>query len=135
MIVGFEVVNKSFIPVLSAMFGLVLALCLQPLLWPYVLTGIFLFPGFMLALSAVSLLLVVLMPDVDDPTQRFLRGLATLLGIAACAGPPVLVLGLLLFLKVPIALASIPTAGVMVGLAWLMTHFAGKIYEDFNPAD
>ena len=93
------------------------------------------FPCMTLALSAMSLLLVLLLPDVDDPTQRGFRGLATLLGFAAMTGPPIVVFAGLAWLKVPIFATSCVAGATMVALAWLCSMVSGRIYESFNPAE
>lgn len=134
-IVAFEVVNKTLPTLIALVIGLIAAVAFKPGLVLYALAGILMFPGFTLALSAVSLLLVVLLPDIEDPTQRSFRGMATMLGVVTCTGPPVGLFAILLWLKVPVVVAALPTGAVMFGLAWLATFFAGRVYEDFNPSE
>lgn len=134
-IVFFEVVCKAAGSWIAVAVGLVTALVLRASLWQYVLGGLILFPCLSLALSSVSLLLVLLLPDVEDPTQRGFRGLATMLGMIAVSGPPVVIFALLIAIKVPVALAALPTAVVFIAVTWLCAHLAGTTYENFNPAD
>lgn len=134
-IVLFEVVCKAAGSLLSVTIGLLAALVMKPSLWQFVLGGLILFPALSIALSSVSLLLVLLLPDVEDPTQRGFRGLATMLGMLAVSGPPVGIFALLLAVKVPIAIAAVLTAGAFLGITWLATLLAGRTYENFNPAD
>ncbi len=130
-----EVVSKGLGGWISVAFGLVTAAILRPYLLPFSVAGLLMFPAFTVALSAVSLLLVLLLPDVDDPTQRGFRGLATMLGMLACTAPPIGLFILLVWVGVPIAVAALPTSALMLGLGWLATWFAGKVYEDFNPSE
>lgn len=134
-IVSFEVVNKTLTTLLALTIGLLTVAVLKPELAAYSLAGLLMFPGFTLALSAVSLLLVVLLPDIEDPTQRSFRGMATLLGIVTCTGPPIALFAVLLWMKVPVIVAALPTGAVMIALAWTATYFAGRVYEDFNPSE
>jgi len=134
-IVFFEVLCKAVGSWFSVVVGLLTALVLKPALWQYVVGGLIMFPALTLALSSVSLLLVLLLPDIDDPTQRGFRGLATMLGMIAVSGPPVILFAVLIWIKVPVALASLFAASAMVGIAWLATLLAGRTYENFNPAD
>ena len=134
-IVFFEVVCKAAGTWLAVAVGMLTAIVLKPALWQYAVGGLILFPSLTLALSAVSLLLVLLLPDFEDPTQRGFRGLATMLGMLAVSGPPVALFAGLIWIKVPVVLAALPTALIMIGLAWVATTMAGRVYEDFNPAD
>ncbi|MBS1723270.1 MAG: hypothetical protein JSS66_09995 [Armatimonadetes bacterium] len=134
-VVFLEIVAKAFGPVLTSALGLLAALVVKVQLWPFVLSGLIMFPALTLALSGVSLLLVVLLPDVEDPTQRSFRGLATMLGMFAGTLPPLVLFGLLIWLKLPPPVAALPTALVMVVVTWLTTALAGRVYEDFNPAE
>lgn len=134
-IVFFEVVSKAMGSWVVSTLGLIAAWVANPALWQFCFGGIVMFPCMTLALSAMSLLLVLLLPDVDDPTQRGFRGLATLLGFAAMTGPPIVVFAGLAWLKVPIFATSCVAGATMVALAWLCSMVSGRIYESFNPAE
>ena len=108
---------------------------MRPELWDLHLTGILLAPSFMLLMASFSFLVIVLFPDVDDPTQRGFRGMILMLGALMVAIPSAgLLIGafLLNLPKSPVALVG---GGINLGLSVLLAWIAGGIYADFNPSE
>lgn len=130
-----EVVNKSLLMIFAVYLGLVGCTLIRQDMASMVVAAMIFFPPFIFANSAYSMLLVVLLPDIEDPTQRAFRGLASFAGILLCSTPPVAIFALLYWLKVPIILCAIPSAALMLSIVYALTYFAGKFYEDFNPAE
>ena len=132
--VFWEVAAKAVAPtILSPVCGLV-GVAFVPAAWRSALTGAFLTPSLAIVVTAVVLLVIVLFPDVDDPTQRMFRGLMMMLGLAICVVPGVgvllggqLGLGLSPLLVAPVVMAM--NVGIAVGLCTV----AGGLYAGYNP--
>lgn len=130
-----EVVSKAAPPIVAALGGLIVTPFVRSSMAPAAIAGLIVFPPLTLALSAVSLLFVVLLPDIEDPTQRGFRGLATLLGMVAASGPSIAVFSALVAFKTPLPLAALPAAVLALGATVLVAWLAGRVYETFNPSE
>jgi len=131
-----EILGKSFIGILIVPCGAIAGMLIKPQFWQELIASLLMLPTLAFLLSAVSYVLVLLMPDVDDPTQRGFRGLVNMLGIAVLVAPSVL-LYLLLHLVFNVAppLAAIPVTLINVVIGALISMFAGKLYDNFNPSE
>ena len=132
---AFEVFAKSIQNVFAIVVTFVLLIVAKPGLYAL---WIALLPSSVLLaanLCAVMALVLVLFPDIDDPTQRGFRGMMNLLGMMIGLGPAVL-LGLIV---------GYATGSMVLGVwattipSLLMTFFvalsAGKSYIDLNVAE
>jgi hypothetical protein len=134
-IIFYEVLSKASLGIVTCLAGAISALIVAPYSWPQALAVIIGMPAVAILLSAVFCLVIVLFPDVEDPTQRGFRGLVNMLGILVFCGPSILVYGLLIYLKLPPAVAAIPVAAMNIGLAILAATIAGNLYASFNPSE
>ncbi|MBV6457549.1 MAG: hypothetical protein HONBIEJF_00662 [Fimbriimonadaceae bacterium] len=133
---AFEILGKSFIGILIVPCGAIAGMLIKPQLWQELIASLLMLPTLAFLLSAVSYVLVLLMPDVDDPTQKGFRGLVNMLGIAVLVAPSVLIYLLLtVVLHVPPAMAAIPVMLINVVIGALVSLFAGRLYDDFNPSE
>lgn len=110
------------------------ALILKPSIWLDALMAVPLLFSVALVMSSSALLVTILFPDVDDPTQRGFRGLMQMLGTALTLflGVAVFLL-ILIFQKSPLGgLISIP---INLGMVALLTYVAGTLYATFNPSE
>jgi hypothetical protein len=135
-IVGFEIAAKALPSILTMAVSMLVAMAINFELWPYALAGLIILPVAALAISALSMLVVLLLPDFEDPTQRGFRGLVWMLGFMAFAGPPVAVFAALVgLLKAHPVVAALPAAGMMLAMGYLAVIGSSKLYLDFNPSE
>lgn len=134
-IVFFEVVAKAVLGMVCVLLGTLATFVVAPRLWPHLLAGIVGLPTVSLLLSAIFCLVIVLFPDVDDPTQRGFRGLVNMLGILLFCGPSIGVYILLVAVGMPPVLAALPVAAGNVALAVVAATIAGRLYSSFNPSE
>lgn len=115
-------------------FGALIAMAVRPELWQACLAAIILTPFGCAVISGAVLLMTVLFPDYDDPTQRGFRGLMTMLALLTAGGP---CLGIFVLVRnfAPTLVAALVTAAVAAGVASALLLFAGRFYADFNPSD
>lgn len=134
--VFWEVLSKAIAPSILGLISALVGIAFAPRAWNFALAGVMLTPSLALVLSAVVLLVVVLFPDIEDPTQRMFRGLMVLLGIVLAILPGGLVLlgGILAFDLSPL-LVALPVIAINVGLGFLLSSMAGSLYAGFNPSE
>lgn len=134
-IVFWEVASKAIWPSIVAVLASLQCLVMAPALWQYALTNTVLICSLVLLMNATVLMVVVLFPDIDDPTQRGFRGLMILLGsvisvlpgMGAFIGLQVLTHNPLLGLIPAVILNSLVTVGV--------STLAGNFYSAYNPSE
>jgi len=111
------------------------AMLLNRQLWMAGLAGILMAPTLSLVLAAVSLLVMVLFPDVDDAAQRGFRGLMMLLGIAIAAAPGVgVAIAMVIFHVNPLVMA-IPFVLINFAVAAGISAISGGLYSSYNPSE
>ena len=131
-----EVFAKTFIPITISLACTSLALIGCPLLWRFALAHAMYGPSLAIMLSSSVLVVTLLFPDIEDPTQRGFRGLMQLLGIAVAAAP-----GISAFVGLTIVTNGDPLPGAVVGsllnvgVAVGLTAAAGYLYLGFNPTE
>lgn len=134
-IVFMEVVAKAVPGALTCILGSVIALILKPALWAFAVGGAIASSMFSLLLSAVGFAVVMLFPDLDDPSQRQFRGLMMLLGsVIAAVFPAGIIVGLIAGFKSPV-IASLAGGAVAFGIAWAVSIVGGSLYASFNPSE
>jgi hypothetical protein len=132
---GFEVLSKS----IQSVFTIVVTFAALMIAKPsdYVLWLALLPSSICLAanLTAVMALVLVLFPDIDDPTQRGFRGLMNLLGMVIGLAPGILVGAIVGFSTSSIPLGALASMIPSLLMTWFVTHSAGKTYIDLNVAE
>lgn len=130
-----EIVSKALLGVIACYAGTLVALVIRPALWPFGLAAVMAAPGFSIMLSACTFLIIMLFPDIEDASQRGLRGLMIMLSIAIAGLFPLLAF-------IGIAAVGAPpyvggtVAGLMaLGIALLVNFLSGRLYATFNPAE
>ena len=130
-----ETAAKAIAPTLLGSLVGIVGVLFAPSVWPHALAGILLLPSLALLITAVVLLVIVVFPDVEDPTQRAFRGLMMLLGLALCVPPG---LGLFAFGVLngvsPLVLAPV-TVVVNLGIAIGLSALSGGLYANYNPSE
>jgi len=135
-IVGFEIAAKALPSIVTMTVSMLVALALNIELWPYAVSGLIILPVAALSISALSMLVVLLLPDFEDPTQRGFRGLVWMLGLVAFTGPPLALFGALVgLLKAHLVVAALPATGMMLAMGYLAVLGSSKLYLDFNPSE
>jgi hypothetical protein len=86
-------------------------------------------------LSSLFCLLIILFPDVDDPTQKGFRALMGMLGFLISLAPGVGVFIGVYALTKSTAAAAATSALLNFGIAALLSTIAGHLYRDFNPSE
>lgn len=129
-----EVIAKVIPATLVCWLGIVITVGIRPGLWQEAGAGIIGVPFGATLICEVVLLMTVLFPDVDDPTQRGFRGLMTMLGIAVAGGPCIAVYALLASFTSPIIGAFI-AAALAAGISTGVAAIAGGLYASYNPSE
>lgn len=131
-----EAVGKALSSLVLVASATVLFIAMEPRHMLETLAGCLMLSALVVASSAGFLLLTVLLPDFDDPTQRSFRGLVTLLGFAVVIAPPVGLYALFRYaLNLHSLVASLPAAIASIAMAGLALWLATAVYEGFNPAE
>lgn len=133
--VSAEIFSKALVAVLATWLGAIVAIAVKPALWAYGVASLVAVPGFAFMLTAAVFFTTMLFPDIEDPSQRSLRGILMLVCVVVCGAFPALAtIGLLAVDAHPI----IATAGGSVlaaGIGLLLSSISAKLYENFNPSD
>ena len=108
---------------------------IRPEIWQYAIAGFFIMPALTLVINATTMLVTVLLPDYEDPTQRGFRSLMQMLGVAISIVPGVLLGAGLLFAGVNPMIVTIPVVLVNLGISIVICFLAGGLYANFNPSE
>jgi hypothetical protein len=130
-----EVMGKTVPTFVIAAITSVLASVIDPRLWAYSIAALTMSTCLALTWSAVSLLVILLFPDVDDAAQRGFRGLMLLLGCAMTAVVPVGIAIGLTVLQVHPLIVAVPVIGVCLAITFGISVLAGGLYGSFNPSE
>ncbi len=133
--VFWEVVAKAVAPTVLASLAAVVGVAFAPAAWPHALAGTLLSPALAVMLTAVVLMVIVLFPDVEDPTQRMFRGLMLMLGIAIVLVPGAAMIGLAFLNHISPLVVALPVAAVNLGIALGLSALAGNFYASYNPSE
>jgi len=130
-----EVIAKAAPTALASWITGIVAVCLSPSLWDEALAGVFIAPSGAILISSVILLITILFPDTDDPTQRGFRGLLSMLGVLVTAGPGIAILIAILAARIT-PLAAVPPVLIVNGaITAAVAAIAGNFYASYNPSE
>lgn len=134
--VFWEVVAKAIAPTALSLLSAVVGVAMLPSVWPFALAGVVVSPSLAVLVIAVALLVTVLFPDLEDPTQRMFRGLMLMLGIVVCgvSGLGALVLGVGVLGLSPLLVAPVVVA-INLGIAVGLSTASGGLYANYNPSE
>lgn len=130
-----EVLSKSMLGVFASWIGALVVLVLRPEMWQFALGAMLATPAVSVVISSATFLLTLMFPDVDDPSQRGLRGLLQFVAIIVLLFPGVALAIGGFVLQVPPVLIAVPVAAVNVGVAVIVSGFAGNLYAVYNPSE
>lgn len=133
--VAAEIGSKAVITVAATSVGIIVAFCVKPSIWPHTLAALIGAPGFAYLLSACVFLVTMLFPDVDDSSQRGIRGMLTMLSVLVCSLFPALIVIGLIVLHLPPFLATGAGSLLALGIGLLLTLMSARLYESFNPSE
>jgi hypothetical protein len=86
-------------------------------------------------LMSVSLVGTMLFPDVDDPTQRGLRGLVQMLGLVITAIFPAGIMAASYVFSPSPLIGAIPALLVTAAITLGCTVLSGTMYATYNPTE
>lgn len=130
-----EVFSKAVLGMLACFVGCLVAVVIKPSLWPHGLASALAMPGFSVMLSSCTFLVIMLFPDLDDASQRGLRGLMIMLTIVIASLFPALTLIGLIAVGAPPYVGGALAGLLSLGIAILVNLLSGRLYESFNPAE
>ncbi len=129
-----EALGKALMPSVIALIAALALLIAQVGAWQYALAMAMGLPSAAVVVVCVQFIVILLFPDVQDPTQGAFRGLTQFLGAAIAVMPGfVVAVGLAALLPVPIATLG----GILVnaGVAAVLLYFAARLYAAYNPSE
>ncbi len=134
--VFWEVAAKCIPNLIIATIASILVVMFRPVMWAYAGASIFLVLGLSLIVSSTVFLVTVAFPDAGDASQRSFRGILILLGSLICGIPGFGLLAVLMgYLHVSPILAILPATAINVGVAVIVSVFAGGLYAAYNPSE
>ncbi len=138
----YETVGKVAWSLVPLVLVSIAAIVIRPEIYLSILAALVALPFFSLVIYAATLLITVMFPDVDDPSQRGFRGLMQLLGFAIVCGPSI---GLYIGLRVvgnnmgaPILnplVCGLATVPVNLAIAAALSLLSGRLYSTYNPSE
>ena len=133
--VFWETAAKAVAPTLLGSLVGIVGVVIAPAVWAHALAGAILTPSLALLITAVVLLVVVIFPDIEDPTQRAFRGLMMMLGLVICVSPGggLFVLGVANGVS-PLVIAPVALA-INLGVAIGLSAVSGGLYANYNPSE
>ncbi|HVL39549.1 MAG TPA: putative ABC exporter domain-containing protein [Fimbriimonadaceae bacterium] len=134
-IVFYEVASKAMAGIVANWLAALVVVILKPAMWHVCLAAALMVPSLALLLSAVVFLVIVLFPDIDDPTQRGFRGLMMMLGVAIAASPGIVLFAGIWLWALAAPLAALPALVYFLAMAILVSIVAGRFYLTYNPSE
>jgi hypothetical protein len=134
-IVSAEVAAKVAIPWMSSVIASVVAVSLSASLAQHALVAFVLVPSIAFLFTAIALLVTVLAPDLDDPTQRGYRGFLMVLGLATLSLPGAGAFIGLWIAGLPPGIACIPAIVLNGLIGFAVLAVASNLYASFNPSE
>lgn len=130
-----EVFSKAVLGIFACIVGGAVAVALKPALWPFGLASVVAMPGYSVLLSACTFLVIMLFPDMEDSSQRGLRGLMIMLSIVIASLFPAMSFIGIVALGAPPYLGGAVAGLLALGIAIVLNVLSGRLYESFNPAE
>ncbi|MCH8274488.1 MAG: hypothetical protein IH851_06845 [Armatimonadetes bacterium] len=130
-----EVAGKALGPILVALVAAAAAFAFRPAAWDYALALAIGLPSAAILTVAVQLPVMLVFPDLSDPTQRAFRGLVQFLGTFLALTPSVLAAIVLAALGVPLPLTALVACLINLGGTAALVGMAGPVYASFNPSE
>lgn len=134
-ICSMEILASSMAPITISLLASLTLLIAKPVAYDLALAGAIGLPGVALTVVAVQLVVLLMFPDMDDPTQRSFRALVQMLGSMLALTPALIAAVSLLALKAwpPIVAAFTLIANLVV--TYLLARASEALYIRYNPAD
>ncbi len=126
---------KSVVPTVCGWCAACIMLALMPSQWPFAVAIFVGFPSVAFFSASISWITIILFPDLNDPAQRTMRGLAMMLGFLAIYLPGVLIVGGGLWLKFPILILMLPAALLYACLGYIACTISVPLFIRYNPAE
>lgn len=134
-IVFYEILGKTFLPTILNTAACLVAIAVKFPIWPWALSGLLVMPTLAIVVVSTNLVVMVMFPDIDDPTQRGFRGMMTLLGYIILAAPGVGVFALELAFGIHPTLAALLPMAINLGVSAGAAFVGGQLFASFNPSE
>lgn len=134
-ICALEIVAHSVVPIIVAWLSAIAIFIASPTALDIALAAVFALPGVALVVVAVQFCVLLLFPDMDDPTQRSFRVLVQMLGSILAITPAVITAIPLLILGVWAPVAAVVSLAVNLLVAYVLTRFTEGLYARYNPSE
>lgn len=131
----FEVLAKALPAAAISWIGCIVVIIARPSMWQSAIGSAIAMPFLAILLCAVTCLITILFPDIDDPTQRSFRGLMNLVCVVVTGAPAVGVFVVTIAIGLSPILAGLAAAVINIGISALVTSLAGNQYAQFNPSE
>lgn len=133
--VFWETVARIIPAIIGSSIACLGVLVLRASMWPFAVAGLFITPSLTLVITSVTLMVSVLFPDFDDPTQRGFRSLMQMLGVVLVLVPGIGIAIGMFMLKLNPLIVSIPVLVINGAITIALCTVAGRLYADFNPSE
>jgi hypothetical protein len=134
-IVFAEVMAKVVPTALVTWSATLVVIAIRPMLWQEGVALLIAIPFTAMLMIGVVLLMTVLFPDVDDPTQRGFRGLMMLLALVVTGGPCLgIYVAIDAYFGSPIS-AALVASTLAIGMTAGLATLAGNLYAAYNPSE
>jgi len=130
-----EVAGKSLVSLIPVLAATVAMISLVPTMSVTIICSALVALSLAVTICAVSFLAILILPDIEDPTQRGIRGLITMLGIFVFCVPPAILYVVFSSFNVSPLISALPIVAVNLGLAVLGSWISGRLYSNFNPSE
>lgn len=130
----YETMGKAVAPTFIAWAASLAILITQPRAWQFAIALAVAAPSFVLVVIAAQLVVILLFPDVDDPTQAAFRGVLQFLG-SAIAAAPAFIVAILSAVLVPVVISAFIAVLVNLAVLFLLVQIAAPMYAAFNPTE
>jgi hypothetical protein len=134
-ICSMEILASSMAPIAISLLASLTLLAAKPAAYDIALAGAIGLPGVAITVVAVQLAVLLMFPDMDDPTQRSFRALVQMLGSMLALTPALIAAVSMLLLKVWPPIVAVFTLAANLVVAYLLARAAEALYIRYNPSD
>lgn len=134
-ICALEIVAHSVVPIVIAWLSMIAIFIASPVAYDIALAGFFGLPGVVIVIVGVQFCVLLLFPDMDDPTQRSFRVLVQMLGSLLALLPALIVAIPLSLLTVWIPLVAALSLVINLLVAYVLTRLTEELYSRYNPSE
>jgi len=132
--IAMEALACTALPSAFCLIPIAVMVITTPSQWMWAVSAVIVLPSVVFLISTTVFVVTLLFPDIDDPAQRGIRGLISLLGLAIAISPGIGAMVLVGFLHW-IPLGALLPAAINLAMALGLCLLGGQLYGNFNPTD